>query len=131
MAKNKTKYVDGFVLVVKKGKLNEYKKMASFGGKIWRKYGALEYFECVGDDMNPKMDGMKMLPFPKLTKIKLGEKVIFSFIVYKNKKHRDSVNKKVMKDPAMNNPEWAKKPMPFDMKKMSWGGFKTLVEERK
>ena len=121
-------YVDGFVLVVKKGKLKDYKKMASAAGKIWIKHGALEYFECVGEDMNPKW---VQLTFPKMIKPKSGEKVVFSFIVYKNKKHRDSINKKVMKDPFMNDSKYKDKPMPFDMKRMAYGGFETIVGLKK
>jgi uncharacterized protein YbaA (DUF1428 family) len=122
------KYVDGYVLVIKKGKLSEYKKMALMGGKIWKKLGALEYFECVGDDMNTTMGGLRPVTFPKMIKAKPGEKVIFAFIVYRNKAHRDSVNKKVMvemsKIDAINN-----MPMPFDMKKFAYGGFSVLVEK--
>lgn len=122
------KYVDGFVLVVPKKKLNDYKKMAANGGKIWKKHGALEYFECVGDDLTPNMEGMKGMTFPKMTKLKAGETVIFSFIVFKSRAHRDAVNAKVMKDPTMGE-EWKDKPMPFDMKRMAYGGFTTIVEE--
>lgn len=120
------KYVDGFVLVVSEKKLGEYKKMATMGAKIWKKYGALDYKECVSDDLRPA--GMEDMPglFPKLTNLKRGERVIFSFIVYKSRKHRDQVNAKVMKDPAMS-PENFKGPMPFDMKRMAVGGFEVLV----
>ena len=124
------KYVDGFVLVVPKDKVEEYKKMAADGGKIWKKYGALEYFECMGDDLNPDMGGMNASTFPKITKQKDDETVWFSFIVFKSKKHRDEVNKKVMSDPAMNDENWKDKPMPFDMKRMTYGGFNVKVEER-
>jgi uncharacterized protein YbaA (DUF1428 family) len=116
-------YVDGFVITIPKKNLAAYRKMAAKSGKIWREYGAVEYFECVGDDLNVKMG----MPFPRLAKAKAGETVLFSWIVYKSKAHRNSVNKKVMKDPRIqgmcdpNN-------MPFDMKKMSYGGFKVLVE---
>jgi alkaline phosphatase len=123
------KYTDGFVIAVKKGKLAEYKKMAELGARIWKKHGALEYFECVGDDLKPDMGGMKCLTFPQLTKLKKGETVVFSFIVYKNKGHRNKVNAKVMKDPVMNNSQWKDKPMPFDMKRMAYGGFKAIVEK--
>ncbi len=121
------KYVDGFVLVVKKNKLKEYKKMAELGGKLWKKHGALEYFECVGDDLNPK-GPMKILTFPEMAKTKKDETVVFSFIIYKSKKHRDQVNAKVMKDPSMNDPKNKNMVMPFDMKKMAYGGFKAIVE---
>lgn len=118
-------YVDGFLLVVPKGKLGEYRKMAVQGGKMWKKYGALEYFECVGDDMKPKW---VTRTFTKAAGAKPGEKVIFSFIIYKSKAHRDAVNKKVMSDPSMTDPKMKDKPMPFDMKRMSYAGFKTIVQ---
>jgi len=118
-------YVDGFVLSVKKPLLNEYKKMATLAAKVWKKYGALEYFECVGDDMNPKWVTLK---FPKMAKTKKNEVTVFSFIVYKNKAHRNKVNALVMKDPLMSENNWKDKPMPFDMKRMAYGGFKTLVQ---
>lgn len=122
------KYVDGFVLVVPKSKLALYRRMAQLGKKVWLKYGALDYQECAGDDLRPKsMGGMKPLSFVKMAKAKPGETVWFSFIVYKSKKHRDAVNAKVMKDPAMNNPEWKDMPMPFDMKRFAYGGFKVVV----
>ena len=123
------KYVDGFVLVVPKKKLAAYRKMAQFGKKIWMKYGALDYKECVGDDLRPKgMGGMKHRLFSEMAKAKSGETVWFSFIVYKSKKHRDQVNKKVMKDPAMNDPKNMTMPMPFDMKRFAYGGFKVIVD---
>lgn len=116
------RYVDGFVLPVPKRNLNAYFRMAKKAGKIWREHGALEYRECVGDDLKVKMG----LPFPRLAKLKAGETVVFSWIVYKSRTHRDRVNTKVMKDPrimAMGNPE----AMPFDVKRMAYGGFKILV----
>src|SRR3989344_7581506 len=122
------KYVDGFVLVVPKNKTREYKKMAEIGSKVWRKHGALEYYECMGDDLNPNMGGMKALNFPKMTKLKKGEIVWFSFIVFKSKAHRNKVNARVMKDSLMNEDAWKDKPMPFDMKKLAYGGFKAIVE---
>jgi uncharacterized protein YbaA (DUF1428 family) len=125
------KYVDGYVLVIKKGKLAEYKKMAAWGGRIWKKHGALEYFECIGDDMNPAMGGMKPVTFPKMTKAKPGDKIAFSFIIYKNKSHRDSVNKKVFAEMSRNQDKMKNMPMPVDMKKFTFGGFNTIVEERK
>ncbi len=117
------KYVDGYVLVVPKKNLKAYQKMAKMGGKVWRKYGALEYFECMGDDLNPKWTGIK---FPKMVKAKSSEVVFFSFIVYKSRADRDRINAKVMTDPLMNDPKY--KDMPFDMKRMAFGGFKALVE---
>ena len=120
-------YVDGFVIPVQKNKLAMYKKMATLGGKIWMRYGALRYVECVGDDLKSAAK-WKCLPFYTLAKAKPSETVIFSFIVYKSKAHRNSVNAKVMKDPAMSPEKWKNKPMPFEMKRMAVGGFKTLVD---
>lgn len=114
-------YVDGFVLPVPTKNLAEYKKMATKGRKIWMKYGALQYFECVGNDLDVGYG----LPFPKGIRSKAGETIVFSFFVYKSKAHRDAVNKKVMSDPGMAT---APKKMPFDMKRMMYGGFKTIVE---
>jgi len=125
------KYVDGFVLAVPKKNMQAYKKMAAVAGKVWKKHGALEYFECVGEDMAPNMGdmgGMKALTFPKVLKLKKGEVALFSFIVYKSRKHRDQVNAKVMKDAAMNDPKYKDKPMPFDVRRMAYGGFTTIVE---
>jgi uncharacterized protein YbaA (DUF1428 family) len=123
------KYVDGFVFVVPKKNLAIYRKMAQFGKKLWMKHGALDYKECIGDDLKVKpMGDMKPLSFLKLARTKAGETVWFSFIVYKSKKHRDAVNAKVMKDPAMNDPAWKDKPMPFDMKRFAYGGFKVIVD---
>lgn len=119
-------YVDGYLLVVPKNKLTAYKKMATLGGKVWKKHGALQYFECVGDDLNPKWCNLK---FTKLMKTKKEEKIIFSFVIFKSKKHRDQVNKKVMNDPSMSPEKWKNKPMPFDMKRMAFGGFKTIVKK--
>ena len=114
-------YVDGFVLVVPKRKLAVYKKMASRAAIVWKDHGALDYRECVGDDLKVKMG----LPFPKLAKTKPSETVVFSYIVYKSRAHRDKVNAKVMKDKRLF--EGMPKEMPFDMKRMAYGGFKTLV----
>jgi uncharacterized protein YbaA (DUF1428 family) len=123
------KYVDGFVLVVPKKNLGKYRKMALEAGKVWKKHGALEYLECVGNDMNPYTGGMKSLTFPKMVKAKSGEKVLFSFIVYKNKKHRNQVNSKVMKEFEKNKDMHKDMVMPFDMKKMAYGGFEAIVEK--
>lgn len=116
-------YVDGFVLVIPRKNIKAYKKMASDGARVWKKFGALSYFECMGDDLHPKM---VKLTFPKLTKLKQNETVWFSFITFKSKAHRDSVNKKVMKyfEKIFNKD----KPMPFDMNRMAYGGFKTIVK---
>ena len=119
------KYVDGFVLAVPKKNLLAYRQMAQTAGKVWRKYGALEYFECVGDDLNAKWAGIK---FPRTVRAKPGETVVLSFTVFKSRAHRDRVNAKVMKDPFMNDQAYKDKPMPFDTKRMVYGGFKVLVE---
>ena len=115
-------YVDGFVIPVPKAKIAAYKKMAVWGRKIWIKHGALQYFECVGDDL-------KTMPqcgdFKTMARLKGRETVFFSFIVYKNKKHRDAVNKKVMVE--MQKQPMSKE-MPFDLKRMAYGGFRTLVQ---
>ena len=115
------KYVDGFLLAVPKKKLEAYRKIATKAGKIWMEYGALQYVECAADDV----PSGKVTSFPKSVKLKPNEVVCFSFIVYKSRKHRDTVNAKVMKDPAMTPPPEGA--MPFDMKRMLYGGFKTLV----
>lgn len=121
-------YVDGFVFVVPKKKIAQYKKMARLGKKVWMRNGALDYMECVGDDLKPKaMGGMKPLSFIKLARAKANETVWFSFIIYKSKKHRNAVNKAIMKDPAMSDPSWAEMPMPFDMKRFAYGGFKVAI----
>jgi uncharacterized protein YbaA (DUF1428 family) len=116
-------YVDGFVLPVPKKNLKVYRTIAQKAGKIWREHGALQYVEAMGDDMNVKFG----LPFPKLVKPKSGETIMFSFIVYKSRAHRDKVNAKVMADPRMNKMMEKSKVMPFDMKRMAYGGFKYLV----
>ena len=116
-------YVDGFLLAVPKQKLTVYRRMAEEAGKIWREHGAVEYRECVGNDLKVKMG----TPFPRAAKSKAGETVVFSWIVYKSRAHRDAVNKKVMKDTRIT--EMMKgKDMPFDVKRMSYGGFKVLVD---
>jgi uncharacterized protein YbaA (DUF1428 family) len=116
-------YVDGFVLPVPKKNLQAYRRQASKAGKIWREYGALDFKECVGDDLAIKMG----TPFPRRVKLKRGETVVFSWILYKSRKHRDSVNAKVMKDPRLAK-MMDMKAMPFDVKRMSYGGFKVLVD---
>jgi uncharacterized protein YbaA (DUF1428 family) len=115
-------YVDGFVLPVPKKNLAAYRRMSKQAGKIWREHGALEYREAMGDDLNVHYG----LPFPKLAKIKPGETVVFAWIVYKSRAHRDRVNKKVMADPRLAS--MSPKTMPFDVKRMSYGGFKVFVE---
>lgn len=123
------KYIDGFVLPVPKKNMNKYRKMAQMMVKLAKKYGALEYIESVGDDLNPKMmGGMKIAKFPQIAKAKADETVVFSFIIFKSRAHRDSFNAKMMKDPIMNDPKMKDMPMPFDMKRMAYGGFKSIVE---
>ena len=117
------RYVDGFLLPVPKKNLKAYARMAQKAGKIWRGYGALDYKECAGDDLNVKMG----VPFTRQMKVKPGETVVFSYIVYKSRAHRDRVNAKVMKDPRlakMMDPN----AMPFDCKRMVCGGFKIIVD---
>ena len=116
------RYVDGFVLPVPKKNLPAYRRMAQLGGKIWREHGALEYRECVGDDLKTKMG----IAFPRLAKVKSGETVCFSWIVYKSRAHRDKVNAKVMADPRLMK-ICDPKDMPFDCKRMAYGGFQVLV----
>jgi uncharacterized protein YbaA (DUF1428 family) len=129
MAKTKGKYVDGFVLIVPKKQIANYKKMARMGAKMWKKHGALEYKECMIEDAKVKAhEGTKPLSFPQLAKAKAGETIWFSYIVYKSRKHRDQVNAKVMKDSMMNQEEWKDMPMPFDMKRMAYGGFTVEVD---
>ena len=116
------RYVDGFVIPLPRKNLNTYRRLARKAGRVWKDHGALEFRECVGDDLNVKM----ALPFPRGIKIKAGETVLFSFIVFKSRAHRDRVNANVMKDPRlakMMDP----KAMPFDVKRMMYGGFKTIV----
>lgn len=114
-------YVDGFVLPVPKKNLAAYRKMATKAGKTWMKHGALSYVEAVADDVKPG----KVTSFPQSVKLKDGETVIFAWATYKSRKHRDQVMAKVMKDPAMSN--YDLKTLPFDGKRMFWGGFKELV----
>jgi uncharacterized protein YbaA (DUF1428 family) len=122
MEKEKAHYVDGFVLVIPKGNIDAYRRMAQMAGKIWREHGALEFRECIGDDLAVKMG----VPFPSIMKIKRNETVVFSWITYKSRAHRDKVNAKVMKDPRMGDMD--PKSMPFDLKRMAYGGFKILVD---
>jgi uncharacterized protein YbaA (DUF1428 family) len=117
------RYVDGFVLPVPKKNLDAYREMAQKAGKVWRAHGALEYIECVADDVKPG----KVTSFPQSVKLKPGETVMFSWIGFKSRAHRDSVNKKVMADPRLKD-MMDPKAMPFDAKRMFWGGFKVLVD---
>lgn len=123
--KETMKYVDGFVMVVPDENMPAYRRMAKLGAKVWKKHGALAYFECAGDDLEPEMTG---ITFPKMAKAKEGETVVFSFIVFESRAHRDKTNAKVMQDPLMNDPAFRDKPMPFDMKRMAYGGFRVFVE---
>jgi uncharacterized protein YbaA (DUF1428 family) len=116
------RYVDGYVLPVPKKNLKAYIRMARMGEKMWRKHGALDYKECVGDDLKTKWG----TPFPRVMKLKPGETVIFSYIVFKSRAHRDRVNAKVMKE--MDKMGFDPKDMPFDIKRMVYGGFKVLVD---
>jgi uncharacterized protein YbaA (DUF1428 family) len=116
------RYVDGFVLPVPKKNMAAYRRMAQQAGKIWKEHGAIEYRECVGDDLTPPFG----LPFPKLTKLKTGETALFSWIVYKSKAHRNQVNKKVMSDSRIKKMMTRKSP--FDDKRMAYGGFKVIVD---
>lgn len=122
----KGKYVDGFVFSVPKENVAAYKKMAKEGNKTWMKHGALAYMECQADDVErPDVS----FTFPKMAKTKEGETVWFSFIVFKNKKHRDQVNKKVMAFFEEKYKEGDMKDMPFDMRRMAYGGFKVEVSD--
>jgi uncharacterized protein YbaA (DUF1428 family) len=116
------RYVDGYVLPVPKKNLQAYRRLARKAGKIWREHGALEFRECVGDDLNVKMG----VPFPNRIKLKPGETVLFSWIMFTSRAHRDRVNAKVMKDERLASMD--PKEMPFDGKRMVYGGFKVLVD---
>jgi uncharacterized protein YbaA (DUF1428 family) len=116
-------YVDGFVLPIPKKNLAAYRKMARRAGKVWMEYGALEYCECVADDVKPG----KLTSFPQSVMLKSSEVVVFSWIVYKSRAHRDSVNKKVMKDPRLAD-MMDPKSLPFDGRRMIYGGFRVFVE---
>jgi uncharacterized protein YbaA (DUF1428 family) len=115
-------YVDGYVLAIPKKHLKTYRRMAAMGRKSWMKHGAVDYKECAGDDLKAKWG----MPFTRVMKLKPGETAVFAYIVFKSRAHRDRVNAKVMKEmAAMGGPP---KDMPFDMKRMAYGGFKTIVE---
>ena len=115
------RYVDGFLIPVPKNKLRAYQRIAQKAGQVWMKHGALQYCETVGDDLRSPT-----ATFPKTVRTKPGETVVFSWIVYRSKAHRDQVNKKVMKDPAIT--KMMTGDSPFDMKRMNYGGFRTLVD---
>jgi uncharacterized protein YbaA (DUF1428 family) len=116
-------YVDGFVLPVPKKKLQSYRRMAAKAGKIWREHGALEFKECAADDVKTG----KLTSFPQSVMLKRSETVVFSYIVYKSRAHRDRVMAKVMKDPRLAGMMNAKD-IPFDGQRMIWGGFRTIVD---
>jgi uncharacterized protein YbaA (DUF1428 family) len=116
------RYVDGFVIAVPKRKLDAYRRLAKMAAKVFREYGALEYRECVAEDVKPG----KVVSFAKSVKLKPGETVFFSWIVYKSRAQRDRIMSKVMKDPRFASMD--PKTMPFDMKRMLYGGFQIVVE---
>lgn len=116
-------YVDGFLLPLPKKNLQAYRRMARKAGRIWREHGALEYRECVGDDLQAK----GMTPFPRAAKLKRGETVVFAWIVYKSRADRDRVNRKVMSDERLRKMMRAED-MPFDVRRMAYGGFRMLVD---
>jgi uncharacterized protein YbaA (DUF1428 family) len=116
------RYVDGYVLPVPTKNLQAYRRLAQTGAKIWREHGALEFRECVGDDLDVKWG----VPFPRRIKLKRGETVVLSWIVFKSRAHRDRVNARVMKDPRLAKMD--PKSMPFDPKRMVYGGFRVLVD---
>lgn len=115
-------YVDGFVVAVPKSKVEAYKRLARKAGKLWKKHGALEFRECIADDVKKG----KWTSFPRAVKLKPNETVFFSYIVYKSRRDRDRVNAKVMKEPLIAN--MSLKDMPFDGKRMIYGGFKVVVD---
>jgi len=117
------RYVDGYVLPVPKKNLQIYRRMAQKAGRVWRDHGALEYRECASDDLKVKMG----VSFPRTIKLKPGETVVFAWIVFKSRAHHDRVNAKVMKDPRLAK-MMDEGPMPFDVKRMVYGGFKVLVD---
>ena len=118
------RYVDGFVLAIPKNKFKAYTVMAKFGAKLWRRHGAVDYWEAVSDDVSAK----GAVSFPRSVKLKRGEVVVLSCIEFKSRTHRDQVNKKVMNDPQMKK-YMDNKNMPFDMKRMLYGGFKAFVSQ--
>jgi len=114
-------YVDGFVIPVRKKDIQDYLKMARLGGRVWKEHGALEVFECIGDDLAPKFG----VPFPRAIRARKGETVVFSWILFKSRASRDRVNAKVMKDERMLT---APKKMPFDLERMIYSGFEVAVK---
>ena len=124
-------YVDGYVLPVSMDRVDEYREMASEAGEIWMEHGALAYFEGVGDDLDPDMGEMEAVTFPEMMGTGPDETVIFSFIVYESRDHRDEVNAAVMEDPAMAESEYGEEAMPFDMERVVYGGFRSIVNYEK
>ncbi|GIK84156.1 MAG: hypothetical protein BroJett025_07780 [Patescibacteria group bacterium] len=125
-----SKYVDGFVLVVPKDKTEEYKKMAQDGADMWMRLGALEYFECRGDDLKPQeMGDQKTRSFVEMAGAGSDETVWFSFIVFESKEHRDQVNAKVMEEMNKDQDKYKDMSVPFDMRRMAYGGFEAVVEK--
>ena len=116
-------YVDGFVVPVPTKNLAAYRRMARIASKVWREHGALEYYESLADDVRPG----NVTSFPQSVKLKPGETVVFSWVIYKSRKDRDRINEKVMKDPRLMAYMQPTK-LPFDGKRMFWGGFKTFIE---
>ncbi|RYD35867.1 MAG: DUF1428 domain-containing protein [Verrucomicrobiaceae bacterium] len=116
-------YVDGFVIPVPKDKIEQYREMSQKASAVWKEYGALEYYECVGDDMEIE----NMVPFPKIADAGPDDVVVFAWIMYRSREHRDEVNSKVIADPRMNEMMDCSNP-PFDCKKMAYGGFKVIVK---
>lgn len=118
------RYVDGFVIPVKKDRLDDYRKLARLSCKVWKEYGAIDYVEAVADDVA----WGKRTSFPRSVKLQEDEVVIFAFISYKSRKQRDEVNQKAMADPRLAHMEHAEN-LPFDAKRMIWGGFKSFIDE--
>ena len=116
-------YVDGFVVPVPRANLDAYQRMAEAAGKVWKEHGALQYWECVGDDVQPG----KVTSFPQAVQLKDDEVVVFSWILYESREQRDKINAKVMEDPRLKEMMDPKK-MPFDGMRMFWGGFKSILE---
>lgn len=116
------RYVDGFVIPMRKSKVKAYLRQARLGARLWKDHGALAYYECVGEDLKVSFG----TGFPRMARLRPGETAVFSFIVFRSRAHRDKVNAAVMKDPRMTGPEM-QGPMPFDPKRMAMGGFEVLV----
>lgn len=122
------RYVDGFVLPVAKKNLAAYRRLARVAAKVWRDHGALEYVECVADQITSKHDGKTYTSlFPRMAKVRTGEVVVFAWITYRSKADKNRVMKKVMADPRLTN-MMGPADIPFDMKRMAWAGFKPIVE---